>query len=60
MISDDAIEDHLKRVAPQHVNGFKKGWLRVERFNFRNFEIAHIYSEVDEDGNEKPIATVVA
>lgn len=50
----DRIEQHIAKVAPQHLGGYRNGWLEVETFDWG----AHIYNR-DPKGNKKILTTML-
>lgn len=58
-ITDGMIENYLRTKRPEHLNGWKEGWLRVEKFRTdEGWNVAHVYSD-PKDGDEYPVATLI-
>lgn len=53
----DRIELYLKRNYPQHVHGYRMGWLTIEKINFHGRECYHIFTK--REGNKKIVGTVI-
>lgn len=39
----DKFERHLSKHAPEHIGGYRNGWLRIECINCHNHNFYHIY-----------------
>jgi hypothetical protein len=62
----DRIEQYLRINFPEHVNGYKQGWLKVERVdlekdgqNFFVSECFHLYTREDKYSEWKLFGTVI-
>lgn len=53
----DRIELYLRRNFPEHVRGYRMGWLNIEKFEAFGKECYHIYTE--SNGEKKIIGTVI-
>ena len=43
---DYKVIQYIKRHFPQHLEGYKQGWLRTEQID--TYDAIHIYSKVDD------------
>jgi hypothetical protein len=41
----DIIEQHLSRLYPEHVHGYRSGWLRTEKV--KEYNAIHVYTRDD-------------
>lgn len=62
----DRIELYLRRNFPQHVNGYKQGWLKVERVDLEKddesfivSECFHLYTREDKNSEWELFGTVI-
>lgn len=62
----DRIEQYLRINFPEHVNGYKQGWLKVERVdlekdgqNFFVSECFHLYTREDKHSEWELFGTVI-
>lgn len=43
----DKFERHLQKVAPEHVGGYREGWLVINSVELDGHYFHHIYSKTD-------------
>ena len=53
----DKIELYLRKNNPEHVHGYRMGWLTIENFEFQQKECYHIFTE--HEGKKKIVGTVI-
>ena len=62
----DRIEQYLQKNFPEHVNGYRQGWLKVERVDLRKNdesfivgECFHLYTREDSSSEWELFGTVI-